>query len=123
MVCPLSVMTGGVTSLTVTLKVQLFVFPAASVAVAVTVVVPTGKAEPDAGLLTIVGAPQLSLPVTVKFTTAEQVPTGALTVISAGQEMLGSSSSVTLTVKLQLGPAELVQVTVVSPTPKKDPEG
>ena len=123
MVCPLSVMTGGVTSLTVTLKVQLFVFPAASVAVAVTVVVPTGKTEPDAGLLTIVGAPQLSLPVTVKFTTAEQVPTGALTVISAGQEMLGSSSSVTLTVKLQLGPAELVQVTVVSPTPKKDPEG
>ena len=123
MVCPLSVMTGGVTSLTVTLKVQLFVFPAASVAVAVTVVVPTGKAEPDAGLLTIVGAPQLSLPETVKFTTAEQVPTGALTVISAGQEMLGSSSSVTLTVKLQLGPAELVQVTVVSPTPKKDPEG
>ena len=123
MVCPLSVMTGGVTSLTVTLKVQLFVFPAASVAVAVTVVVPTGKTEPDAGLLTIVGAPQLSLPETVKFTTAEQVPTGALTVMSAGHEMVGSSSSVTVTVKLQLGPAELVQVTVVSPTPKKDPEG
>ena len=123
MFCPLSVMTGGVTSLTVTLKVQLFVFPAASVAVAVTVVVPTGKTEPEAGLLTIVGTPQLSLPETVKFTTAEQVPTGALTVISDGHEMVGSSSSVTVTVKLQVGPAELVQVTVVSPTPKKDPEG
>jgi hypothetical protein len=123
MVCPLSVITGGVTSLTVTLKVQLFVFPAASVAVAVTVVVPTGNTDPDAGLLTIVGTPQLSAPETVKFTTAEQVPTGALTVMSGGHEMVGSSSSVTVTVKLQLGPAELVQVTVVSPTPKNDPEG
>ena len=31
--------------------------------------------------------------------------------------------SLTVTLKLQLGPAELVQVTVVSPTGKKDPEG
>ena len=37
-------------STTVTVKVQLAVFPAASVAVAVTVVVPTGKKLPDTGL-------------------------------------------------------------------------
>jgi hypothetical protein len=57
----LSVITGGVTSLTVTVKLQLVVLPAASVAVAVTVVVPTGKTEPEAGLLTIVGAEQFFL--------------------------------------------------------------
>ena len=35
--------------LTVTVNEHLFVFPDASVAVAVTVFVPTGKKEPDAG--------------------------------------------------------------------------
>ena len=90
---------------------------------AVTVVVPTGKTEPDAGLLTTVGTEQLSLAVTVKLTAAEHVPDGALTVMLAGQVMVGSCVSLTVTLKLQVGPAELVQVTIVSPTGKKDPEG
>jgi len=42
------VITGGVMSLTVTVKLQLDELPAASVAVACTVVVPTGKLEPEA---------------------------------------------------------------------------
>src|SRR5215813_3309793 len=91
-------MTGGVTSLTVTVKLQLLELPAASVAVAVTVVVPTGKTEPDAGLLRTVGTEQLSLALTVKLTAAEQVPTGAFTVIFAGQLMLGGVLSITVIV-------------------------
>jgi hypothetical protein len=116
-------MTGPVTSFTVTLKLQFTELPAASVAVAFTVVVPNGKTEPDALLVTIVGIPQLSLPVTVKLTAAEHDPDGALTVMSAGQVIVGFSVSLTVTLKLQLGPAELVQVTGVVPTPKNEPEG
>src|SRR6185436_10537283 len=37
--------------------------------------------------------------------------------------MTGASSSVTVTVKLHSGPTGLVQVTCVSPTGKKEPEG
>jgi hypothetical protein len=44
------VIAGACASTTFTVKVQLDVLPAASVAVAVTVVVPTAKKLPDAGL-------------------------------------------------------------------------
>jgi hypothetical protein len=66
--------------------------------VEVTVVVPTGKTDPEAGLLTIVGLEQLSLPETVKFTTAEQLPTGALTVMFPGQVIVGGVLSITVIV-------------------------
>jgi hypothetical protein len=46
---------GGVISLTVTGKVPLLEFPAASVAVQATVVEPRGKTEPEAGLQNTVG--------------------------------------------------------------------
>lgn len=59
-------------SLTVTVKLQgsdiLF---DASVAVHVTVVIPTGKLDPDAGLQFTVAPGQLSIGVAVKFTVAE----------------------------------------------------
>jgi hypothetical protein len=84
--------------LTVTVKLQLRELPAASVAVATTVVVPNGKTEPDGGLLTTVGTEQLSLAVTVKLTAAEHVPTGALTEMLAGQEIVGSVLSMTVIV-------------------------
>jgi hypothetical protein len=48
---------------TVTLKVQVLVFPAASVAVQVTVLVPTGKVVPEGGLQTAVTPGQLSVAV------------------------------------------------------------
>lgn len=52
------------TSATVTVKLVVELFPAASVAVTVTVVVPTGKVEPLAGLATTVTSPeQLSVDV------------------------------------------------------------
>ena len=114
MVWPLNVITGAVTSLTVTVKLHVFVLPAASVAVAVTVVVPTGKTEPEAGLLTTVGTEQLSLAVTVKLTAAEHVPVGALTVMFAGQAMLGGVLSMTVIVcdALAVLPAPSVAVYV-----------
>ena len=57
-------MTGSWLSMTVTINVLIVVLPDGSTAVEVTVVVPTGKTEPDAGLeLTV--AEQLSLAVTI----------------------------------------------------------
>ena len=56
---------GLVASVTVTVKVHEPVLPDESVAVQVTVVVPSGKPEPEAGTQTTVALPQLSLPVGV----------------------------------------------------------
>src|SRR6266480_1929755 len=105
-------MTGAPTSLTVTVKLQLCVLPAASVAVATTVVVPTAKTEPEALLVTIVGTEQLSLALTVKLTAAEHVSVGALTVMLAGQVMVGSVLSMTVIVcdALAVSPAPSVAV-------------
>ena len=58
-------------SFTVTVNVQVAELPDASVAVEVTVVVPFGKTEPDAGPLTTVTPGQLSAAVTWKLTVAE----------------------------------------------------
>ena len=55
-------------SVTVTVKVQLLVLPLASVAVFVTVVVPTGKVLPLAMLLTRLVTLQLSVALTAKVT-------------------------------------------------------
>jgi len=96
-------MVGGCTSFTVTVNVQLAVLPAASVAVAVTVVVPTGKVLPDAGTVVTVTPGQLSLADgSANVTTAPQVPGVLLTEIFAGQVMLGGCTSFTVTVKLQV---------------------
>jgi hypothetical protein len=55
-------MAGEVGSKTVTLKLQLALFPFASVAVQLTVVVPLGKELPDGGLqTTVTGLEQLSV--------------------------------------------------------------
>ena len=105
-------MTGAWASFTVTVKLQLFELPAASVAVEMTVVVPKGNTDPDAGELTIAGTEQLSLPVSVKFTTAEQVPAGALTMIFPGQAIVGGVLSMTVMVcdALAVRPAPSVAV-------------
>ena len=59
------VLSGGWLSVTVTLKVHVAWFPAASVAVAVTGVVPTGKVDPDGGTVTTVTVTQVSVAVTL----------------------------------------------------------
>src|SRR6059036_713686 len=77
---------GGCVSRTVTVNVQVLVLPLLSLAVLVTVVTPTGKAEPLAGTLTrLVTLPQVSLAVTLKVTLLVHWPAAAFTVMLAGQ--------------------------------------
>ena len=66
----------SLTSDTVTGKEQDAVFPAAAVAVQVTVVVPSGKQVPDAGAQLIVTPGQLSEAVGVENVTFTQVAPG-----------------------------------------------
>jgi len=76
-------------STTVTVKEQVAVFPDASVAVAVTVVVPFGKVEPEGGFAVTVTPAQLSVAVTAKLTGAEHCPATQGTLIFAGQVIVG----------------------------------
>jgi hypothetical protein len=109
-----------------TLNVQVAILPEASVAVQVTVVVPTGKVEPDGGLQTAVTPGQLSVAVTMKLTGPLVVAIGQETTATAfmlpGQVITGGVLSVTVTVNEHIGPAVVVQVTVVVPTGKQPPE-
>src|SRR5207247_1254880 len=106
-------------------KAQVAVLPLASVAVLVTVVVPTTKLLPLAGLLLTVTPGQLPVALTVKFTTLLQSPSAAFTVKSLGHVMTGGSVLLTVTVKVQLEvlpcPSVAVLVTVVVPTAKLVP--
>jgi hypothetical protein len=105
----------------VTVKLQVDVFPLTSVATLFTVVVPTGKVLPDAGVLTMLATEQLSVAVTLKVTT---VAVGLHIPIFAGQVITGFCVSLTTTSKEQTSvPHELVavKVTVVVPTLNADP--
>ena len=113
------VIEGGCVSFTVTVNEQLAEFPAASLTVQITVVEPFGNVEPDGGVHAGVPAPeQLSDAVAVKFTIAEHKPGALLCVIGAGHVIAGFWVSLMVTVKLQLSPDPVVQVTVVVPTAK-----
>ena len=121
------VMDGACVSLTVTVKVHEAVLPEASVAVTVTVVVPTGNTEPEAGNATTDTPGQLSKAVGRVYETVALHDPGVLfTVILAGQVILGAWVSATVIVKVQLSDPQLfvaVAVTVVVPTGKIEPEG
>jgi len=115
------------TSNTVTEKLQVAVLLDASVAVQVTVVVPFAKHEPDGGVQATVTPGQLSDAVVVKAVTAQDGPKQAFccvtVVMSAGQVTVGGCVSLTVTVNAQLPPPLLdVQVTVVVPLGKNDPD-
>jgi len=77
----------------VTLKLQLSVLPEASVAVHVTIEVPTGNIEPDGGLQTAVAPGQLSVTVGAGKVTDVLVESGhvcaAIAVTGAGQVIVG----------------------------------
>jgi len=113
------------TSNTLIVKLHVAVFIDASVAVQVTVVVPTGMHEPDGGVQATVTPGQLSLAVVVKFTTWHAWPAGTQTalfvtaVMFAGQVIWGGCVSLTVTLNEQLAPDSLVQLTGVVPTWKK----
>src|ERR1041385_7895997 len=91
-----------------------------SVAVQTTVLVPTGKSDPDAGSQTTDTSPQLSVAAGGSNSTiALPSPAAAATKISLGQVISGGSDSVTVTVKEQLAvPLALltVQSTLETPT-------
>lgn len=74
--------------------------------------------------VTVVVPPQLSTAVGATMLTVAVQPVVLLVVvlIDVGQVSDGASLSLTVTVKLQLGPAEVLQLTVVVPTGKKSPE-
>ena len=98
----------------------------ASFDVQVTVVVPTLKLEPDAGVHVTVAPEQLSETVgEVYVTTVGELP---LTMILVGQApMVGDCVSLTVTVNVHAEPVLLdasfgVQVTVVVPTLKLEPD-
>jgi hypothetical protein len=121
------VICGSCVSLTVTVKLHVLLLPLLSRAVPVTVVTPTGKAKPLAGLLETLVTAQLSLALTVKVALLVQPPGSAFTVKFAGQVMAGGCVSFTVTVKLQalLLPllSRAVFVTIVTPTGKANPLG
>ena len=90
-----------------------------------TVVVPTGKNEPDDGLQGIGSLSQL-LPdlVGLYVAVAPHWAEAAFLVILAGQVTTHVVELVTVTVKPQLGPElGVVQLTLVVPTGKLEPEG
>ena len=95
-----TVTTGSVVSRTVTVKVADPVLPAVSVAEQVTVVGPSGKVLPDAGVQTGVIEPStVSVAVAVNVTTAPAELVASV-VISAGTVTTGSVVSRTVTVKV-----------------------
>jgi hypothetical protein len=85
---------GGCVSLTVTLNEQFAVFPATSVAVQLTGVVPFAKVVPDGGMQTTVTVPgQVSVAVTLYVTTAVHWFGSVLTVMFPGQVIVGGFGS------------------------------
>jgi hypothetical protein len=119
------VITGGSLSITVTVKEHVALFPEESVAVAVTVVTPTGKKLPEAGTEATVTFEQLSVAVGVKVTTAPQTPRSLNLLMFAGQVITGGCVSLTVTLNVQVAkppPFRAVAVTVVTPTGKVNGE-
>jgi hypothetical protein len=103
---------GACVSSTTTRNAQVLVFPAASVATQFTTFVPFENVEPDGGVQTTVGVPQLSVAPAANVTTAEHRPGSALTTRSAGQLITGRSVSKTITRKVQLALLPSVSVAV-----------
>src|SRR5919199_6669565 len=128
---PGTLTTGGVwsTRFTVTAKLALPVFPCESVALHVTVVVPTGKLLPEDGLQLGVSAPStLSFALAEKLTVRPPVDSVS-TEKSPGTDTTGGVVSLRFTVTVKeaepVFPCESValHVTVVVPTGKLLPDG
>jgi hypothetical protein len=120
-----AVTTGPIVSATVTVNDAAPVFPFTSVAVQVTVVAPSGKVDPLAGVhVTGTGPSTLSVAEVVKLNAAP-VALVASTVAFAGTVTTGPVVSVTVTVKDAAPLLPLVSVavheTVVGPSGKVDP--
>ena len=114
-------------SLTVTVKEQVAVLPEPSVTVKLFEVTPEGKLEPLAKPVVCVKfAPaQLSLKLTEYVTIAAHWPGSLLTTTLAGQVIVGTSVSLTVTVKEQVAvlpePSVTVKLFEVVPEGKLEP--
>ena len=112
--------------MTVTVKEQVAVRLEASVAVQVTVVVPTAKFDPEAGTHAVVTPEQLSAAVGAGNVNGIGLPVRLVAVWLDGQVMVGFWLSLTVTVKLHeailFAASVAVQVTVVTPFWKVEPE-
>jgi hypothetical protein len=93
-------------------------------------VVPAGKTLPAGTPLRVIVTPaQLSLALAVPSVASgtnapqETVPGPVKTVTEGGAVTVGCSTSLTVMVRLQLGPAVVELVTLVLPTGKNEPEG
>jgi hypothetical protein len=110
-------------------KLQVALLPEVSVAVQVTVVVPTGTGEPEGGTQATVTPGQLSVATGGGKETAVAAAGGqagaATAVTEAGQVMTGGCVSLTVTLKVHdTGlpfSSSAVQVTLVVPTGKNEP--
>ena len=102
----------------------------ASIALQLTVVVPTVKLEPEAGVQVTVAPGQLSVTVgLVKVTVAAQVPVAAAMLVMFDGQAPSTGSWVSLTVTVKVQGADILpeasvalQLTVVVPTGKLLPE-
>ena len=102
---------------------QVAVLLLPSVAVQVTVVIPTGTEDPEGGEHTAVTPGQLSDAVGAAYvTTTVGLPAAPTAVTLPGHVIVGGWVSLIVTVNEQVGPADDVQVTVVVPTGKNDPD-
>ena len=119
------VIVGACISTTVTVKVHIEMLPDESVAVEVTVVVPFGKLDPDAGALTTETPGQLSVAVTEKVTTVEHKPGLVGAVMFAGHVIDGGCASFTVTVNVHddelPDESDTLHDTVVTPFGNVDP--
>lgn len=123
-----AVKTGAVVSLTVKVVEHVVVLPAASVAVIVTVVAPSGAAKPAAGDWVTDVTPQLSvaeMPVVKSGSEAVQFAPAEADCAAAHDVMVGAVVSLTVrvTVHCELLPATsvAVRVIVVAPRPTEVP--
>jgi hypothetical protein len=120
------VRTGAVLSPTVTVKVPEAAFPAASVAVQVTVVVPIGNVDPEAGVQTTATGPSIASTAEAVNVAIAPAALVAPRVSFAGRVRTGAVLSPTVIVKLPeaVFPAAsvAVQLTVVVPIGNVDPE-
>ncbi len=117
----------GVVSSTVTVKLQVLVFPLSSVATQTTPLVPREKNEPEGGAQTTVTlVSQMSVAGMAKETVLPPVPAHSTTRLLE-QEICGGVVSRTVTVKLQEFEFPLAsvatQMTPLVPRGKNEPEG
>src|SRR5881296_3649764 len=92
---------------------DLLALPLLSRAVLVTVVVPSGKANPLDGLLLMLVTAQLSVALTVKVTLLVQTPAAVFTVRFPGQLIVGGTLSRTVTVNVHVLLLPLASVAVL----------